>query len=110
MSSKPGSGEHLVFALCVDIDAEVEDGFNHWYSNHHLPKVVACPGVISGRRYVARGLDADTAKYWAFYEVETKQAMNSAAIQPLVDEGFGAFVGNVRNVQRFWFTPVEAGG
>lgn len=109
MNSKPSSGDHLVFALCVDIDAEVEDGFNDWYTNHHLPLVVACPGVLSGRRYIARGLDGETAKYWAFYEVEEKRAMNSPEIQPLIEEGFGDYVDKVRNVQRFWFTPVGAG-
>ena len=48
--------EHLVFALCVDVDPAVEDDFNDWYSHEHLLAVVACPGVISGRRFTLRAV------------------------------------------------------
>lgn len=103
------AAEHLVFALCVDVDAEVEDAFNAWYSGEHLPAVVACPGIISGRRYTARtvGDDPGVARYWAFYEVESKDAMRSPEISELAQDGFGPFADRVRNVTRFWFTPLE---
>ena len=105
--------EHLVFALCVDVDPAVEDEFNDWYSNEHLPAVVACPGIISGRRYMMRGVGGDgsgLARYWAFYEVESKAAMVGPDISKLAEEGFGRFTDRVSNLQRFWFNPVEVPG
>jgi hypothetical protein len=103
--------EHLVFAMCIDVDPAVENEFNDWYSNEHLPAVVACPGIVSGRRYTGRVIGPDGAtvqRYWAFYEVESKEAMTSPEIEPLAREGFGRFTESVRNMERFWFTPVPA--
>lgn len=96
----------LVFALCVNIDADQEDAFNEWYDKEHLPAVVACPGVLSGRRFaverIGRG-QQDIATYWAFYEVESEQAMHSAPILELAAEGFGPFADHVSHVRRYWF-------
>jgi hypothetical protein len=103
-----GNG-HLVFALCVDIDPEREAEFNEWYDHEHLPAVVGCPGVISGRRYradrVGRG-ENDLARYWAVYEVESEAAMSTPEISVLATEGFGPFANSVSHVRRYWFTPV----
>ena len=96
----------LVFALCVDIDADREKEFNTWYDKEHLPSVVACPGVISGRRFTAERIGhgkQDIASYWAFYEVESEAAMHSPQILALADDGFGPFADCVRHVRRYWF-------
>jgi hypothetical protein len=104
-------GNHLMFALCVDIDADVEDAFNEWYSTEHLPAVVACPGIISGRRYTVSRISKqgknDLARYWAFYEVESEEAMSSPEVSALAEDGFGPFADRVRNVRRYWFTPID---
>jgi hypothetical protein len=96
----------VVFALCVDVDAEREDEFNEWYDKDHLPAVVACPGVISGRRFTAERIGRgaqDIATYWAFYEVESEAAMHSPQILALAEDGFGPFADCVSNVRRYWF-------
>lgn len=96
----------LVFALCVDVDADREREFNEWYDNDHLPAVTACPGVISGRRFTAERIgrgEQDIATYWAFYDVESEAAMHSPEILALADSGFGSFADFVRNVRRYWF-------
>ena len=39
----------------AEIDATVEDAWNTWYDEVHLPDALACPGVLAGRRYRATG-------------------------------------------------------
>jgi hypothetical protein len=103
------SNGNLVFALCVDVDPACEADFNQWYDNEHLPAVVACPGVISGHRFttqrIGRG-EHDLARYWAVYEVESEDAMDSPEINALAADGFGRFADSVSHVRRYWFTPV----
>jgi hypothetical protein len=115
MTSTDGAGMgagNLVFALCVDIDAAREAEFNEWYDNEHLPAVVACPGILSGHRYTAERVGSspnDLARYWAFYEVESEQAMNGPEVLRLAEDGFGPLADAVSHVRRYWFRPVIAG-
>lgn len=44
------SGRQAIIAL-VNPTAGMEDEFNDWYPNTHLPEVVALPGFISAQRY-----------------------------------------------------------
>ncbi len=44
-----------LFIVTVEVDAEIEAEWNRWYDEVHLPDVLACPGVLRGRRYVSAG-------------------------------------------------------
>ena len=44
-----------LFIVTVEVDAEIEADWNRWYDEVHLPDVLACPGVLHGRRYVSSG-------------------------------------------------------
>ncbi|MEE8291442.1 MAG: DUF4286 family protein [Candidatus Tectomicrobia bacterium] len=70
---------HTPFLLSVrlDIAPEVEDEFNQWYNEDHLPKLAAVPGVACARRY--RSLSGNGTKYLALYELENDQVMNTEA-------------------------------
>jgi hypothetical protein len=59
-----------------------EDEYNEWYSNHHIPHVVATPGFISGQRFRIHGvqrLGADhpvsVHRYLSIYEVTGDPAL-----------------------------------
>ena len=47
-------GPYLLI-VTAEIDADVEDAWNEWYDKVHLPAALACPGVMSGTRYVSQG-------------------------------------------------------
>ena len=47
-------GAYLL-VVTAEIDAEVEDKWNDRYDKVHLPAALACPGVMSGTRYVSQG-------------------------------------------------------
>jgi hypothetical protein len=69
------------------IDGDVEDAWNRWYDEVHLPEALACPGVLAGRRYRADGAaatsdhgdrDQDEARvYIAVYELSGPEALDT---------------------------------
>ena len=69
------------------IDPAVEDEWNDWYDNTHLPDALACPGVLSGTRYVADSGGALTRNgekstdeavvYTAIYELSGPEALDT---------------------------------
>ena len=52
-----------------------EDEFNAWYTNQHIPDVLAIPGILAATRYRRMGDDAAPPfgrfRYMVVYELET---------------------------------------
>ena len=46
---------NCLLIVTAEVDAEVEADWNRWYDEVHLPDALACPGVLSGRRYLSSG-------------------------------------------------------
>jgi hypothetical protein len=93
---------NLSFAVGVDVDPEVEAEFNAWYDTDHLPRVVACPGFVSGRRYELRG--RDLPRYWAVYEVESREALKTPELEAI--SGFGRFEEAISDHRIVWLTSL----
>jgi len=72
--AKPKS---ILLAL-MDVDPSHEDEFNRWYDEEHLPERMACPGFLSGRRYISV---EGAPKYLAIYELEGPEALQSEEYQ-----------------------------
>ena len=77
MSEEKGRGLLLVM---IDIDPEHEEEFNRWYNEEHLPERLACPGFLSGRRFVSV---EGTPKYLALYDLESPDVLQSADYQKI---------------------------
>lgn len=60
---------NLICVVSVDVDREVEDGFNEWY-DRHIADVVQCPGWVQATRY--RCLDGEP-RYLAVYDIATRE-------------------------------------
>jgi hypothetical protein len=68
MAAKKGRGLLMVY---VDVPTEVEDEFNRWYNEEHIPERLSIPGVLNAARYVAvRG----GPKHLACYELSEPEA------------------------------------
>jgi hypothetical protein len=68
MAAKKGRGLLMVY---VDVPAAVEDEFNRWYNEEHIPERLSIPGVLNAARYVAvRG----GPKHLACYELSEPEA------------------------------------
>ena len=80
------------------IDPSVEDGWNQWYDDVHLPEIVACPGFRSGQRYVSDGEQGRT--YVAVYELDGSDALKSAEFASR--RGWGPFGNQVKFKTRLY--------
>ena len=82
-----------LFIVTVEVDPEIEADWNRWYDDVHLPDVLACPGVLRGRRYksaadgteLARGEQRSSARriYTTVYELSGREALRTPAFQAM---------------------------
>jgi hypothetical protein len=59
----------------TDIDPALEDEFNRWYEEEHLPERQTMPGFLSARRF--RAVEGGP-KYLALYDLESPAVLQSA--------------------------------
>ena len=71
MANKKGRG--LLMVYC-DVPLDVEEEFNQWYNQEHIPERLSIPGVLNAARYEAV---QGGPKYLACYELDTHQAWHS---------------------------------
>lgn len=93
--------ERGLLLVMIEIDPAYEDEFNRWYREEHYPERMACPGFISGKRYMA--LEGDP-KYLAVYELESPAVLDSPDYEKIAGpsewtkELLPHFLKRVRNV------------
>ena len=60
-----------ILLIQMDIPAELEDDFNHYYNTQHVPNLLQVDGVHSCTRYrLEQSSNEDMARYAAIYEVD----------------------------------------
>ncbi|WP_434109480.1 hypothetical protein [Paraburkholderia caffeinilytica] len=91
----------FIHIVRVDVDPEVDAAFNHWYDTVHLPAILACPGWLSGTRFVA--IDGGPV-YAAMYTVAGDWVYETPEF--LSVKGFGEFTPHVRNFTRLRLAPL----
>ena len=80
-----------VFIVNASVPPGIEDDWNRWYNEVHLPEIGACPGFLSAQRYVCE--DASGRRYVANYELESLDALKSAELA--ARRGWAQFTGQV---------------
>jgi hypothetical protein len=75
------------------IEPSVEEAWNDWYNNIHLPEIAECPGFKSAQRYVAQVSDG-VRSYVAVYELAGGNALESAEFR--ARRGWGPFLPHVQ--------------
>ena len=85
-------GAYLL-VVTAEIDADVEDKWNDWYDKVHLPAALACPGVMSGTRYVSQGeasntdhgrrTTSSTKVYTTIYQIEGTDTIQTPQFQAM---------------------------
>ena len=73
MADKKGTGLMMVW---MDVPADKEEEFNHWYNEEHLPELLAIPGVLNAARYEAV---RSGPKHLACYELESPAVVQTEA-------------------------------
>jgi hypothetical protein len=63
---------HQIMLVMTEAVAGMEDEYNEWYTNVHVPEVLRVPGVEAAQRFVAdssqEGAAAHPRKYLTIYE------------------------------------------
>lgn len=78
MAAKKGRGLLMVF---TDVPPEVEDEYNKWYNEEHIPERLSIPGVLSAARYEAL---QGGPKHLAAYELDNPETYNTDIWQRLL--------------------------
>jgi heme-degrading monooxygenase HmoA len=60
----------IVVTAC---SADIEDKFNKWYNEVHIPMLLKYKGLKKSSRYRLMGENQGQAKYVAFYEFDNEQ-------------------------------------
>ena len=70
------SQKHILLVIRTDIVPEMEEEFNRWYNEEHIPRLLAVPGVL----WAKRGINmVDGQKYIAIYEHENVDVQQTSA-------------------------------
>ena len=76
------SKKHVLVMVRIDVKPEIEEEFNRWYDQEHIPNLLAVPGVL----WAKRGLNAGKGpKYVAVYEHENIDVQHTEAFRKAVD-------------------------
>jgi len=72
----------VIVIVQTDIDPEMEEEFNRWYKEEHIPLLLQVPGVLSAKRGISQ---EGSPKYFSIYEHENINVQKSPAYQKAVD-------------------------
>jgi antibiotic biosynthesis monooxygenase (ABM) superfamily enzyme len=81
-----------LLVVAVTVDPGVEDDWNRWYNDVHLPEIATCPGFVSAQRYVAQ--EGQERRYMTLYELDGPAALDSAEFA--ARRGWGPFGSQVQ--------------
>jgi hypothetical protein len=68
------SDQRGLLLFMTDVDPALEEDFNRWYEEEHLPERMAVPGFINARRF--RCVEG-SPKYLALYDLESPDVLHS---------------------------------
>jgi hypothetical protein len=99
---------NCLLVVTAEVDAEVEADWNRWYDEVHLPDALACPGVLSGRRYLSSGEISESDRgqgrrakarlYTTVYELDSPAAVTTKEFATM--RGWSRFAPHVRSQTR----------
>jgi vacuolar-type H+-ATPase subunit F/Vma7 len=82
LEGKMESKEHILLIIRTDIVPEMEEEFNRWYNEEHIPRLLSVPGVICAKRGINTG---NGQKYIAIYEHENAEVQHTSAYRDALE-------------------------
>lgn len=74
--------KHILLIVRTDVAPEMEEEFNRWYNEEHIPGLLKVPGVLRAKRGVNTGKGQ---KYIAVYEHENADVQKTPAYRKVVE-------------------------
>jgi len=66
---------HILLIVQTDVAPEMEEEFNRWYDEEHIPRLLKVPGVLMAKRGQNTG---SGQKYIATYEHEDSEVQHTS--------------------------------
>jgi len=76
------SQKHVLVIVRIDVKPEMEEEFNRWYDQEHIPNLLTVPGIIWAKRGINTGKGP---KYIAVYEHENIDVQRTEAFRKAVN-------------------------
>ena len=73
----------VIMIVGTQCPPEVEERFNTWYNEKHIPEVLKFKGIKRATRYKIAGGDETCPKFLAVYEFESRQALEEYGTGPV---------------------------
>ena len=73
---------NAILMVAINVDEVVEQDFNAWYDEEHIPNLSSVPGVLSARRFKSAG---GTHDYVALYHLASERVTYSEAWSEAID-------------------------
>ncbi|MGI8827667.1 MAG: DUF4286 family protein [Chloroflexota bacterium] len=83
----------------VEVEPEVENEWNRWYDQVHLPEILGCPGFVQGARY-AYETGESVRRYVTIYDITGPDAV--AGDEFTSRRGWDGFSDSVRFTSRLY--------
>ena len=74
--------KRILLIIKTDIALEMEEEFNHWYDEEHIPRLLKVPGVLMAKRGLSAG---NGQKYIAIYEHENSEVQQTSAYKNAIE-------------------------
>ena len=75
-------GAEALFLVWMNVPAEDDEEFNHWYNTEHLPGLAAVDGVLAARRFKTREA---TPTYLSTYHLASSEVRQTGPWQEVAD-------------------------
>jgi hypothetical protein len=99
--------ERWLFVIRVEIDPAVEEEWNQWYDEVHIPEVLEYPGFLWAERYVSHETDTvdyrrdgPEREYLSIYELTSLDALNSPEYRARREVGWGPYAPYIKSTPR----------
>lgn len=76
------SKKHVLIIVRIDVKPEMEEEFNRWYNEEHIPNLLSVPGILWAKRGINTGKGP---KYIAVYEHENIDIQRTEAYRKAIE-------------------------
>ena len=97
---------NCILVVTAEVDAEIEVAWNRWYYEVHLPDALACPGVLSGRRYVSIG-EIWRGERFNWYR---RMHLEGRGAEAFPCRGCSAWFAGIRDWEHGWLKVLKTSG
>ncbi len=72
----------VINMVLVDCQPEIEQQYNRWYNEVHIPLIMQYSGIVETTRYQLLKGPENQARYLTIYEFKDQQAMDAFPLSP----------------------------